>query len=187
MTAEITTAGSRKPGWFTWKRVGAGLGVAVVTIGLAGAFAGPTVAGGWGFRNHGHWGMSGEAADPAVVKERIGRMVAHLAIEIDATEDQKQKLTAIFTAAADDLLPLRAKVDGRAAALELAGLLTAPTVDAAAVETFRSEKLAMADQATKRMAQALVDAANVLTPEQRAKIGDRVEFFAKFGPGFHRG
>ena len=35
-------------------------------------------------------------------------MVAHVAIEIDATEEQKQKMSAIFTGAANDLMPLRA-------------------------------------------------------------------------------
>ena len=91
-------------------------------------------------------------------------MVAHLAIEIDATEEQKTKLTAIFVGAANDLMPLRAEMMESRHAGELVGLLTAPTVDRAAIETFRAEKMALADQASRRIAQALGEAAEVLTP-----------------------
>ena len=53
-------------------------------------------------------------------------------------------------------------------------LLTQPTVDRAAIETLRTEQLALADAASKRFAQALGDTAEVLTPEQRRKIDDRL-------------
>jgi len=65
--------------------------------------------------------------------------------------------------------------------------LTAPTVDRAAIEKFRADKLALADQASRRIAQALGEAAEVLTPEQRAEIGERLKFLMEFGRGLHRG
>ena len=42
-------------------------------------------------------------------------------------------------------------------------------------------------QASKRIAQALADAAEVLTPEQRRKIGERLERARRSWPGWHRG
>jgi protein CpxP len=170
------------------------VGGAVVALALA-AMIGAALAGsanaGWGWGpgggRFGHHGMMGDTMDPAEVQERVKRMVAHVAIEIDATEEQKQKLTTIFVGAANDLMPLREEMMASRHAGELVGLLTAPTVDRAAIETFRAEKLALADQASRRIAQALGEAAEVLTPEQRAEIGERIKFLMEFGEGFHRG
>jgi Spy/CpxP family protein refolding chaperone len=49
-------------------------------------------------------------------------------------------------------------------------LLAAPTIDRAAIERIRVEQMQLAETATRRMTQALVDAAEVLNPEQRAKL-----------------
>jgi len=50
----------------------------------------------------------------------------------------------------------------------------APTVDAATVEQVRAQMLQLHDQSSRRMTQAMLDIARVLTPEQRAKIGERM-------------
>jgi Spy/CpxP family protein refolding chaperone len=42
------------------------------------------------------------------------------------------------------------------------------------VEALRQQQLAQHDQASKRMTQALVDAARVLTPEPRKMMADRM-------------
>ena len=48
--------------------------------------------------------------------------------------------------------------------------------------------MALADAASKRFAQALGDAAEVLTPEQRRKIDEFIEWRAEAsGSGWHRG
>ncbi len=170
------------------------LGAAVAALALAAmvgaALAGSASAGwGWGPGGHGfgHHGMMGETMDPAEVKERVERMVAHIAIEVDATDEQKQKLTGIFVGAANDLMPIHAEFMESRQAGELVGLLTAPAVDRAAIESFRAEKMALADKASRRIAQALGEAAEVLTPAQRAEVGERLKFLMEFGPGFHRG
>ena len=54
---------------------------------------------------------------------------------------------------------------------QLLALITAPTIDRAALENLRAEHIAAADRASKVLAQALADAADVLTPAQRAKLG----------------
>jgi Spy/CpxP family protein refolding chaperone len=56
-------------------------------------------------------------------------------------------------------------------------LLSADTFDRAALETLRAEQVAKFDTASKRIVQAVSDAAGVLTVEQRkelvAKMGER--------------
>ena len=54
-------------------------------------------------------------------------------------------------------------------------VLTAPAVDANAAEQIRLQSMALHDQMSRRMSQAMVAAASVLTPEQRAAIGQRLK------------
>ncbi|TMG94846.1 MAG: periplasmic heavy metal sensor [Betaproteobacteria bacterium] len=122
------------------------------------------------------WHRGGFAAgplDPAQVDEHVDRMLKHLYVEIDATEEQKQKLAPIVKQAAKDLLPLRERIrEARGKALEL---LTQDSVDRTAIEALRAEHLQLAEQASRRIVQALGDAAEVLTPAQRKELAARVE------------
>ena len=119
----------------------------------------------------------------AVVEDRADRMVRHLSIEIDATTDQQEKLRAIVRDAVKDLLPMREKVmSARATARDL---LTQQTVDRAAIEKFRTEVIATHDAVSKRLVQAVADAAEVLTPEQRRRISDMMAAH-RGGPWGHR-
>ena len=114
--------------------------------------------------------------------------VRHLAIEIDATNEQQEKLRAIVKGAVKDLLPMREKAVSARQRGRM--LLTQPTVDRAAIEALRAEQLALADAASKRFAQALGDVAEVLTPEQRRKIDDRLTELRErrgFWHGWRRG
>jgi periplasmic protein CpxP/Spy len=107
-----------------------------------------------------------------VVETHADRAVRHLAIEIDATSEQQDKLRAIVHDAVKDLLPVREKI--MAARATARDLLTRETVDRAALEKFRTDMLATHDAVSKRLVQAVADAAEVLTPEQRRKIADMV-------------
>jgi Spy/CpxP family protein refolding chaperone len=112
----------------------------------------------------GHWGGHYD------VNERIEKMVKHLAVEVDATPEQQEKLTAIAKSAAKDLAPMRGQaMETRKQAMEL---LSAPNIDRAAIEKLRVSKLQHADAASKRITQAFADAAEVLTPEQRKKLAE---------------
>jgi Spy/CpxP family protein refolding chaperone len=120
-----------------------------------------------------HRGFTGGSQDPAKADARIERMVKHFAVEVDATPDQQAKLTAIAKAAARDLRPLREKA--RDAHQRSMALLAAPTIDRAAIERLRAEQTQAADAVSKRMSQAFADAAEVLTPDQRKKLADRMQ------------
>lgn len=92
---------------------------------------------------------------------------------LNATDAQRAQIKQIAMAAAADMKAQRAA--GRGLREKGMQLFTAPTVDAAAAEALRQQMSAQREQASKRMLQAMLDVANVLTPEQRAKIGDRMK------------
>jgi Spy/CpxP family protein refolding chaperone len=106
----------------------------------------------------------------AFIDSRADRMIRHLAVEIDATAEQQDKLRAIVRAAVNNLLPVREKMlAARATGREL---LIQPTVDRAALEKLRADQIATHDTVSKQLVQAVADAADLLSPEQRRKIAD---------------
>ena len=123
-----------------------------------------------GGRHHG--GFMAGPLDPAKVDERLERMLKHLYVEIDASEEQKGKLAPIIKATVKDLLPLREKL--HAARGQAIGLLGGDHVDRDAIERLRTDQVALADQASKRVTRALADVAEVLTPAQRKELAERV-------------
>ncbi len=150
--------------------------IALLVVALLGGVAGNmlSTAFGQGFGMHrigwhggGAWGGP---LTPAQIEDRIDRMTKHMAIELDATADQQAKIAGIAKAAVADLRPLREKA--QAARSQAVALLTAPTVDRTAIERLRAEQIALAETASKRIAQALADATEVLSPEQRRKVAD---------------
>jgi Spy/CpxP family protein refolding chaperone len=122
----------------------------------------------WRAQAHGGGGFGHGPIDPARMEEHLDRMLKHLYVEIDATEDQKAKIGPIVKQAARDLAPLREKLGE--ARREGIALLSAAQVDRAALEKLRVDKLATADELSRRFTQALADLADVLTPEQRQHL-----------------
>jgi periplasmic protein CpxP/Spy len=106
----------------------------------------------------------------AQIEDRADRMVRHVAIEIDATAEQQSKLQTIVKGAVKDLFPMRDKF--LAAHRQARDLLTQASIDRGAIEKVRGDEIAAVDAFSKRLVQALGDAAEVLTPEQRQKIND---------------
>ena len=160
------------------------------SIALAAALTGAVAANafndhGFGRGHWGHGGFMGGSFDPAQTEDRADRMMRHLAVEVDATAEQQEKLRAVAKAAVKDLVPMREKA--LAARQRAPELLTRPTVDRAAIEAFRAEQIALADAASRRIAQALADAAEILTPDQRRKIDDRLTGLRRHWRGWHRG
>jgi Spy/CpxP family protein refolding chaperone len=162
------------------------LALLLILVALAGAIAGGLVTNAFGqvpAMWHAHSFMGGPF-DPAQVDRQVERMIKHLAVEADATPDQQAKLVAIAKGAVADLLPLRDKLQAnRAQALDL---FTAGNVDRAAIERLRGEQLALAETASKRIAQALGDAGEVLNLDQRRILVDRLSHFGAWRH-WHRG
>jgi Spy/CpxP family protein refolding chaperone len=150
---------------------------------FSGALASRAVGQGWGHM-HGPWSMRGPMS-PAQIEDRVDRVVRHAAIEIDATAEQQEKVRAIAKAAVKDLLPLREKA--QAARQRASALLTQPKLDRAAIEAFRTEQMALAEAASKRFAQALGDAAEVLTPAQRREVDSFLQWHRSRWRPWHRG
>ena len=135
--------------------------------------------GGPGGRHYG--GFMAGPLDPAMVDERLERMLKHLYVEIDASEEQKGRLAPIVKDAVKDLLPLREKL--HAARSQAIGLLGGERVDRDAIERLRADQVALADQASKRFTRALADVAEVLTPAQRKELAEHI---ARHRRAWHR-
>ena len=149
------------------------LTVLVVTLLGAGILLGAGVTAqaaryGWHGMGH-HWG---HAKTEEQVRERALDKTAWVLGRVDATPGQQQAINAIVTALVGDLYPLRsASRDQRRA---LITELARPEVDAEALETIRSEGIGLADQASRSLVTAVVDASRVLTPEQREELAAMV-------------
>jgi Spy/CpxP family protein refolding chaperone len=98
----------------------------------------------------------------------VDRMLQHLYVEIGATEEQKQKLDPIVRQTMKELEPLRESL--RNARRDAFGILGQDTVDPAALEALRAKQIQLADQASRAVTRALVDAAEVLNPAQRKQL-----------------
>lgn len=159
---------------------------AILVVGLTGAIATKAFSHGFG---PGGWGprfshMDGPMS-PAQIEERADRMVRHLAVEVDATADQTEKLRTILRGAVKDIVPVRERV--HAARQQARDLLTQQTIDRAALEKLRAEQIATADTVSKRLVQALADAAEILTPEQRRKLNEHFPPMGSRWRPWHRG
>jgi Spy/CpxP family protein refolding chaperone len=104
--------------------------------------------------------------------ERMGRAIDRMLDGLDASDAQRSQIKQIAAAAAADM---RSQAEaGRALHMRAMQAFTAPNLDPAAVEQLRQQMLQQHDQMSRRMTQAMLDAARVLTPEQRARLGERM-------------
>jgi Spy/CpxP family protein refolding chaperone len=154
--------GRRSP-WVRRLAIGALLvGLGTVSGFVAAKAHGPV----WMFHGMGHRGF-----DPALAGKRVEHRVDRVLSHIDATQEQKDKVGGILKSAMTDIAGLG--VHPLEAREKFAELLRADKVDPAAIETLRAEQVSKIDAASKRVAQAMTEAAAVLTPEQRRELIDR--------------
>ncbi len=138
------------------------------TLGQAAWAAGPGEHG-----MHGGPGMHGGHGEHRGMGMMGPRMVERMLDAVNATPEQRSQVQQIVRATHADLQGQREA--GRKLREQQMQLFTQPTVDARAVETLRQQMLAQHDQASKRMAQAMLDVSRVLTPEQRKQLADRMQ------------
>ncbi len=175
-------APAQSSGFARWAVIGALGLVAVGGIGVATAVSqdmmrAPFHHTGWGGGDgpRGGWGSGhgprhgGGMGGPAQIFRAL-----------DLTDEQEDKIFAIMDNVRSEARPLMREF--RDTREDLAGLLGAATVDKAAIEALRADRVAKADEASKTFVAALVEAAEVLTPEQRAKAAEMLEDGARSGP-----
>jgi periplasmic protein CpxP/Spy len=169
-----TTSAAARSGRLAKITIALALGLGLAAIG---AFATTSFSQGFGPPfGHGYWhgpgnwhgGPFGGGFDPARAEERADRMIRHISVEVDATAEQQEKLRGIVKNAVKDMLPMREKIF--AARQQARELVFGQSVDRAAIEKLRSEQIGTVDALSKRFTQALADAIEVLTPEQRRKL-----------------
>jgi len=105
--------------------------------------------------------------------EHMGRGIDRMLDGLGVTDAQRAQIKQIAMAAAADLKAQREA--GRALREKGMQIFVAPSVDAASAESVRQQMQALHDQSSKRVLQAMLDASKVLTPEQRAKLGERMK------------
>lgn len=134
----------------------------------------PVAAGGLlSHRGHGRFGFG--MHDPATAKEHADVAVEFLLRGIDATADQQSQVKAVVGSAIDDILPVAERHQANREAL--VEELSRATIDRLAIEEIRRAELELADQVSSRLILALTDAAETLTPEQRAELIERAQKF----------
>lgn len=154
---------THKSGWKRWRI--AGIGAAIIgALSIAACHHGGP---GW---HHGPGAMHSEMS-PEQASKKIDKMVNWVLDDVDATSEQKQKVSAIAKTALTDLMPLRDQ--HRAAREKAIGLLTESSIDRTALESLRAQELQLAETASKRMTQAVADIAEAITPEQRQKLAQQ--------------
>jgi periplasmic protein CpxP/Spy len=140
-------------------------------------FAGLAALGGLGLLGAGAasaqpW-RHGRGLDPEGMARRLDRHIGRLMQDVGGTPEQKERIVAIAKAALAELRPMREQMrQARRQGLEL---LAAPAIDRRALEQLRTTQMQSADALSRRMTQAMADAAEVLTPEQRAKAAERLK------------
>ena len=155
----LNSAGRKRSRGMRWILAGAVLAVS--------AAAAMTAA-----QGHGAMGMGGPVMIFGGSPEHIARAVDHMLDGLAASDAQRAQIKQIATAAAADLKPQRDA--GRALRERGMQLLAAPNVDANAAESLRQQMLVQHDQASRRILAAMLDVSRVLTPEQKAKIAERM-------------
>ena len=160
----------RRPLW-----IGGALSALAVSF-LAGGAFGQSVApsgcwlGGGHFRHFAHHGGEFALADPEMAREHVQAGASWLLRAVDANDDQRARVNAVLGPLTNDLLEIVAQHRSGHAAFVQA--LAAPTVDKARLQEIRAGQMALFDKASERVVGALGDIAEVLTPEQRAKLID---------------
>ena len=119
------------------------------------------------------------------LRTRIACMVKLGAGEVDASGAQQDEITKLVTAAALDLKPVHSRMRGTGEAIQ--ELLLAETVDRPALETLRASRLADADYISKSLITVLADVSELLSPEQRLVLNERIGQFRSLRHGKHHG
>lgn len=124
---------------------------------MGGQMMGGRHGGGPGGGPDGHW---------------AGRGIERMLDLVNATADQRSRIKTIMDAAHTDLRNQHQAAQGLRD--QMRALFAQPNIDARAAEALRAQMAAQHDAASKRMLQARLDGAAVLTAEQRKLLAERM-------------
>jgi periplasmic protein CpxP/Spy len=128
---------------------------------------------------HSQWGDSDKIAN------HMERRVRSTLEDVGASAAQQDQVAEIFKTAAKDLRVIKDQY-ASGGHKELHEILSGPSIDRNRLEVLRSEHLRFADEASKRLTLALADAAEVLTPEQRAAVTEKMAKKRRHWHGDHK-
>jgi Spy/CpxP family protein refolding chaperone len=191
----IAPARERRRGWLRWTAVSGAAVASVLAMsawaqadpgpraGPMGGHGGPMMAmagghgGHWGQGGHGgrggHGGHGGHGGGSGHGGWLMGRGLDRMLDAVNATEAQRTQIRQIAQSAGADLQAQRAA--HRALRERAMSAFVAPNVDAREVESIRQQMLAQHDARSKRLTQAMLEASQVLTPEQRVQLAERMK------------
>ena len=140
------------------------LAVAAIAASLLAIVGGTLAYAHSGGEHHGL--MSGRGAE-----DHLEHMQAMLT-KIGASDAQKSQIEGLLKPAFEEM---KAAHEAHSAAFEqFHEAITAPSIDRAKIESLRAEQLKSLDEASKRLVTAITDAAEVLSPDQRAALAAEV-------------
>ena len=93
--------------------------------------------------------------------------------KIGASDAQKTQIEGILKPALEDMKT--ARESHSAAFRQFHEVISAPSIDRARLESLRADQIKSLDDASKRLVTAISDAAEVLTPDQRAALAKKIE------------
>ena len=115
----------------------------------------------------GHHGpMAGRSSE-----DHLEHMQAMLT-KIGASDAQKAQIEGLLKPAFEEM---KAAHEAHSAAFgQFHEAITAPSIDRAQIESLRAGQLKSLDEASRRLVTAIADAAEVLSPEQRATLAEQI-------------
>lgn len=142
------------------------LWIALPLLALALAVAPRALA--WG-RHH------ARPSSPEELSKRLDHGLEHLLDELDASDAQRARAAQLAEARAPALFALMS--EGRALRQKAKGVLLAKELDQTQLATLRAQLDSVYARGADSALQGLFDLAAVLTPEQRAKLAERLARF----------
>ncbi|MCP5039622.1 MAG: periplasmic heavy metal sensor [bacterium] len=127
----------------------------------------------WGHHRRGHRFFGHRGHDPEIAKERMQFAAGWMLKRLDVEQEVRDQIQARLDTAFDDLLPIMEEHKG-SRDVWLEAVLGEDGIDREVLEAQRETSMASADRAAQIVTTALADVAEMLTPEQRAEIAERI-------------
>jgi len=178
-----------------WRRTGWGVpiaGILVVVISLVGISVGQANVGEadettveesetetskWWHGKHrgrrGHHGIWGRKHDPERARDHMHYATGWMLHRLEVEDDVRDQIQARLDMAFDDLMPLMEGHRGKREAV--LDVMLGDEIDRVALEGQRREAIAAVSEASEIIVTAFADIAEMMSPEQRRALSDRIE------------